>query len=69
MPFSTPALSSSLLLQHGRSDSYRVATVPSIPDDNKTFDGAAKVLIQALLTQRQCSRGVLKVLIFLLPSK
>ncbi|KAK3932865.1 Sodium/potassium-transporting ATPase subunit alpha [Frankliniella fusca] len=35
-------LSSSLLLQHGRSDSYRVATVPSIPDDNKTFDGSAK---------------------------
>ncbi|XP_052120329.1 sodium/potassium-transporting ATPase subunit alpha isoform X5 [Frankliniella occidentalis] len=28
--------------KHGRSDSYRVATVPSIPDDNKTFDGSAK---------------------------
>ena len=31
-------------LQHGRSDSYRVATIPSIPDDNKTADGKAKVV-------------------------
>ncbi|KAF4516744.1 hypothetical protein B566_EDAN008435 [Ephemera danica] len=28
--------------KHGRSDSYRVATIPSIPDDNKTADGKAK---------------------------
>ncbi|XP_066141390.1 sodium/potassium-transporting ATPase subunit alpha isoform X4 [Euwallacea fornicatus] len=28
--------------EHGRSDSYRVATVPSSYDDNKTADGQAK---------------------------
>ncbi|XP_034238988.1 sodium/potassium-transporting ATPase subunit alpha isoform X5 [Thrips palmi] len=28
--------------KHGRSDSYRVATVPSMADDNRTFDGVAK---------------------------
>ncbi|CAH1393568.1 unnamed protein product [Nezara viridula] len=27
---------------HGRSDSYRVATLPSLSDDNKTADGKAK---------------------------
>lgn len=27
---------------HGRTDSYRVATVPYIPDDNKTADGKPK---------------------------
>lgn len=30
-------------LQHGRSDSYRVATLPNIRDDNKTADGMYKV--------------------------
>lgn len=35
--------SSWLMLQHGRSDSYRVATIPSSYDDNKTADGRAKV--------------------------
>ncbi|KAJ8951229.1 hypothetical protein NQ318_010257, partial [Aromia moschata] len=33
---------SRLFLQHGRSDSYRVATIPSKYDDNKTADGVAK---------------------------
>uniref|UniRef100_V5GXE9 Sodium/potassium-transporting ATPase subunit alpha n=1 Tax=Anoplophora glabripennis TaxID=217634 RepID=V5GXE9_ANOGL len=28
--------------EHGRSDSYRVATIPSNYDDNKTADGRAK---------------------------
>ncbi|XP_049863765.1 sodium/potassium-transporting ATPase subunit alpha isoform X2 [Schistocerca gregaria] len=28
--------------KHGRTDSYRVATIPSLPDDNKTADGKAK---------------------------
>lgn len=28
--------------KHGRSDSYRVATVTQLPDDNKTADGKAK---------------------------
>jgi hypothetical protein len=32
-----------VIFQHGRSDSYRVATVPSNYDDNKTADGRAKV--------------------------
>lgn len=32
------------ILQHGRSDSYRVATLPNIRDDNKTADGMFKVL-------------------------
>nr|CAD7442388.1 unnamed protein product [Timema bartmani] len=31
-----------MLLQHGRSDSYRVATIRSAPDDNKTADGKFK---------------------------
>lgn len=31
------------ILQHGRTDSYRVATVPSLFDDNKTVDGKPKV--------------------------
>ncbi|PSN42050.1 Sodium/potassium-transporting ATPase subunit alpha [Blattella germanica] len=30
------------MLQHGRSDSYRVATIPSTHDDNKTADGKDK---------------------------
>lgn len=30
--------------QHGRSDSYRVATFPNVRDDNKTADGMYKVL-------------------------
>lgn len=34
---------SSHFLQHGRSDSYRVATLPKIRDDNKTADGMYKV--------------------------
>ena len=34
---------SSHFLQHGRSDSYRVATIPKIRDDNKTADGMYKV--------------------------
>lgn len=31
------------ILQTGRSDSYRVATVPSVEDDNLTADGQYKV--------------------------
>ncbi|RZB39680.1 sodium/potassium-transporting ATPase subunit alpha [Asbolus verrucosus] len=31
-----------IIFQHGRSDSYRVATIPSNYDDNKTADGRAK---------------------------
>lgn len=34
---------SPIFLQHGRSDSYRVATLPNIRDDNKTADGMYKV--------------------------
>lgn len=36
-------LSPIFLQQHGRSDSYRVATLPNIRDDNKTADGMYKV--------------------------
>lgn len=32
-----------VIFQHGRSDSYRVATVPYISDDNRTVDGKPKV--------------------------
>lgn len=35
-----------LMFQHGRSDSYRVATIPSNYDDNKTADGRAKVYLR-----------------------
>lgn len=35
-------------LQHGRSDSYRVATIPKIRDDNKTADGMCKVFTARL---------------------
>lgn len=34
-----------VVLQHGRSDSYRVATFPALKDDNKTADGQYKVFI------------------------
>lgn len=37
---------SPIFLQHGRSDSYRVATLPNIRDDNKTADGMYKVYSQ-----------------------
>lgn len=33
------------MLQHGRADSYRVATIPANYDDNKTADGRAKVFV------------------------
>lgn len=39
---------SSHFLQHGRSDSYRVATLPKIRDDNKTADGMYKVFTAVL---------------------
>lgn len=32
-----------ILFQYGRTDSYRVATVASVRDDNKTADGKDKV--------------------------
>jgi len=31
------------VFQHGRSDSYRVATISATQDDNKTADGRDKV--------------------------
>lgn len=31
------------MFQHGRSDSYRVATISATRDDNKTADGREKV--------------------------
>lgn len=31
------------MFQHGRSDSYRVATISATQDDNKTADGRDKV--------------------------
>jgi hypothetical protein len=31
------------MFQHGRSDSYRVATISATRDDNKTADGRDKV--------------------------
>lgn len=36
-----------VLFQYGRTESYRVATTPSIPDDNKTAHGKAKVALGA----------------------
>jgi hypothetical protein len=44
-----------LLQQHGRSDSYRVATLPNIRDDNKTADGMYKVLRRGLYRPREFS--------------
>ncbi|XP_065207091.1 sodium/potassium-transporting ATPase subunit alpha isoform X1 [Planococcus citri] len=38
---------------HGRSDSYRVATIPFTPDDNKTADGKIKSRRKNAVTKKQ----------------